>query len=130
MLKVLLVDDEEDFLKVIKKRMDSWDCVDSVVPARNGQEALEIIKNGNIDLVVLDYMMPVMDGISTLKEIRRINPLLRVIMFTAYPAQGNMEEAIGLKVDAFIPKFSDMSDVQSSLKAAVCGLTKQRKEES
>jgi CheY-like chemotaxis protein len=124
MVKVLLVDDEVDFLKVIKKRMESWDCIDIILEAHSGVEALNIIKEEEVDIVVLDYMMPKMDGIETLKELRKINPKQKVIMFTGYPADENLAEAMALKVDAFIPKFSDMTDVQSSLRGAVCGIAK------
>ena len=119
MLNILLVDDEEDFLKVIKKRMESWEGIGNVFTAANGKEALAIIDKGGIDIVVLDYLMPVMDGVTTLREIRNTHFDMKVIMFTAYPADDNMQEAMKMRVDAFIPKYSDVSDVQTSLKAAV-----------
>ena len=79
--KILLVDDEQDFRKIMSERITSWGY--EVGSVSSGKEAVEEIKNKNADIVILDYMMPQKDGISTLKEIRQLNKEIPVIMFTA-----------------------------------------------
>jgi CheY-like chemotaxis protein len=118
-MKVLLVDDEADFLELISGRIKSWGY--EVKTSLSGKEAIEILreKDSAIDIVVLDYMMPVLDGVATLREIRQIDKDLPVIMFTAYPEMEVIKGADELGVSAFIPKLSAYSDVQSSLKAAL-----------
>ncbi|MFO8053329.1 MAG: response regulator [Candidatus Omnitrophota bacterium] len=118
-LKVLLVDDEKDFREIMKVRILSWDSVIHVTTAENGKEAFNIVKENKMDLIILDYMMPGWDGIKTLKKIRKINKEIPVIMFTAYPNEKSMQVADKLKVTAFIPKWSEYTDVEKALRAAV-----------
>ena len=77
------------------------------------------LKDRKPDVIVLDYMMPEMDGVATLKHIRGIDKMVPVIMFTAYPATKVMEEAEKLGVSSFVPKLSAYTDVAMSLRAAI-----------
>ena len=101
--KVLLVDDELDYLNVMKAR----------------KESLGIIKDKSPDIAILDYLMPGMDGVAVLKEIRRSNKDLPVIMLTAHSEVENIKAAQDLGVSTFIPKLSDYSDAKSSLRVAL-----------
>jgi CheY-like chemotaxis protein len=102
--KLLLVDDEKDLLTVVGLTIESWGY--EVLKAPSGKAALEILKNNNPDIVVLDYLMPEMDGIATLKEIRKINTKIPVIMFTAHPEGIPLKGSDGLGISAFVPKDS------------------------
>lgn len=94
---VLLVDDEIDFLETLTKRLKKRNI--NAYGASTGVHALEILKQQPIDVVVLDVKMPDMDGIDTLKEIKKINPLIEVIMLSGH---ANMEIAIeGMELGAF-----------------------------
>jgi len=114
---ILVVDDERDFLKIISSRIESWGY--KVISASSGSEAITLIKDRKPDIVILDYMMPEMDGIATLKKIRHIDKKLPVIMFTAYPNEKTIKGAENLGVVAFIPKLSMFSDTQEALKEAI-----------
>ena len=85
---ILVVDDERDFLKIISSRIESWGY--KVISVSSGSDAITLIKDKKPDIVILDYMMPEMDGIATLKKIRHIDKKLPVIMFTAYPNETTM----------------------------------------
>jgi CheY-like chemotaxis protein len=115
-IKILLVDDEIDHLKVIGRRIIDWGY--DLIEAVNGEEAIKALKTKNPDIVILDYMLPAMDGIATLEEIRKINNDMPVIMFTAHPEIKAIKDAERLKVRAFIPKLNLDSGIQSSLKTA------------
>ncbi|MFA5147824.1 MAG: response regulator [Candidatus Omnitrophota bacterium] len=116
-MQVLLVDDEQDFLTLMSRRIESWGY--DVVPVLSGREALEIVKSGKADIVILDYMMPDMDGIKTLKGIRRIKEKLPVIMFTAHLEEKAIKGTEDMQVSAYIPKLSVYSDSQSALKTTL-----------
>ena len=116
-LKILLVDDERDFLELMSLRIKGWGY--EVFEALGGKEALGLLKNKKPDMVILDYKMPGLDGVTTLKEIRKINVSLPVIMFTAYPDAKSIKGAEELKVNVYIPKMSEYSDGSSALKTAV-----------
>ena len=77
-MKVLIVDDEDLIREVVKEY-----CINEkyeVKEASDGEEALEIIKNEDFDCVVLDIMMPKMDGLTTLKEMRKIKSIPTIIL--------------------------------------------------
>jgi len=95
---VLVVDDEEDFLETIVKRLNKRKI--STIGVKSGEEALEVIKDRLIDVVILDIKMPGgMDGIETLREIKKIQPICEVILLTGH---GSMETSIeGMKLGAF-----------------------------
>lgn len=116
-MRVLLVDDEQDFLTLMSRRIESWGY--DVVPVSGGREALEAIKSGKADIVILDYMMPDMDGIKTLKGIRKIKEKMPVIMFTAHLEEKAIKGTENMQVSAYIPKLSVYSDSQSALKTTL-----------
>jgi DNA-binding NtrC family response regulator len=96
-INVLLVDDEVDFLSTITKRLAKRGL--NTIKADTGSLALELLKENDVDVVVLDMKMPGMDGIDTLKEIKRQNPLVEVIMLTGH---ASVEAAIkGMELGAF-----------------------------
>ena len=94
---VLLVDDEADFLVPLVKRLEKRDV--TVRVAENGETALAIVDNAEIDVVVLDVRMPGMDGIEALRKIKISKPLIEVIMLTGH---ASIEVAIrGMELGAF-----------------------------
>lgn len=68
--RILVVDDEVDVLEVVRARLAANNY--EVITARSGMEALRICSNQTPDLIILDIMMPQLDGLSTLKELRKI----------------------------------------------------------
>ena len=94
---VLLVDDELEFLATLVKRLTKRGL--HISTAKNGEDALKIIGGKVIDVVVLDVRMPGIDGIQTLREIKKKDPLMEVIMLTGH---ASVEVAIeGMELGAF-----------------------------
>jgi len=94
---VLLVDDEVEFLETLEKRLRKRNI--GVKVATSGEEALEVLRSESPDVVVLDVKMPGMDGIETLREIKKRKPLVEVVMLTGH---ANVEVAIqGMEMGAF-----------------------------
>jgi len=114
---VLLVDDEKPFVETMTKRLGKRDL--NVQAAFSGQEALDILKDHrNVDVVILDVKMPGMDGIETLKEIKKAYPLTEVIMLTGH---ATVESAIeGMKLGAFdyLMKPCDIDTLMSKVNEA------------
>ena len=126
-IKVLIVDDEVDYLSLMKERVGSWGY--EVILAQSGKEALSLIKEKLPDIVVLDYLMPGMDGAAVLKEIRKFDKNLAVVMFTAHADVKNIKASQDLGVSAFIPKLSTYSsDIQATLRSALDMVEKKIKE--
>lgn len=80
--QILVIDDEADFGRLLKVNLEKTGEYE-VALAANGQDGLAAIRAKRPDLVLLDISMPVMDGMQTLKEIKRTNPDLPVAMVTA-----------------------------------------------
>jgi DNA-binding NtrC family response regulator len=95
--RVLLVDDERDYLEVLIRRLGKRNlAVDGV---SSGEEALKYLKARPIDVAVLDVKMPGMDGLMVLREIKKFNPLIEVIMLTGH---ASLEVAVeGMRSGAF-----------------------------
>lgn len=96
-IKVLLVDDEKDFIEPLAERLQLRDF--NVTTASNGDDALNLVRENEYDIIVLDVKMPDRDGIETLKEIKNIKQIPQVIMLTGH---ATVETAIeGMKIGAY-----------------------------
>lgn len=116
-IKILLVDDDPDFLEFIGMRIEAWGY--NLIKATTGVEAVDTVKNRLSDLVILDYRLPEMDGITALQKIREIDDKIQVIILTAHPSVDALKWSDKLKVSAFIPKLSAHSNLASSLRLAI-----------
>ncbi len=114
--KVLLVDDEKDFIEMLSLRLK--EVGERITVAYSGQEGLDTLEKADIDVVILDIKMPGMDGIETLREIKKKYPLVEVIMLTGH---GSTETAVeGMKLGAFdyLMKPADFNDLTAKLEGA------------
>lgn len=100
--RVLIVDDEKELLMTMKIRLTSWGY--DVLTADNGKEAISLFKKKAVDVVILDIMMPEMDGIEILKCIRRFNKKIPVIILTAYSDEERFDKFYKLGMAGFIQK--------------------------
>ena len=100
--RILWVDDEIDSFKphilFLEKRGYE------VKASMSGDEAIELVGKENFDLVLLDEMMPGKDGLTTLEEIKELNPHLPVVMVTKSEEESLMDDAIGQKIDDYLVK--------------------------
>lgn len=114
---IMLVDDEVGFLDTMAKRLGKREL--EVLKATSGQEALEQLgRHPLVDVVILDVKMPGLDGIETLREIKKEHPLKEVIMLTGH---ATVETAIdGMKLGAFdyLMKPCDIDELLSKVKEA------------
>jgi DNA-binding response OmpR family regulator len=112
--QILWVDDEIDQLKAhiifLEERGYKVDT------AANGDDAIDKVTNDNYDMVLLDEMMPGRDGLSTLVELKERKPNLPVVMVTKSEEERLMEQAIGQKIDDYLTKPVNPSQVLSVVK--------------
>ena len=114
--RVLLVDDEKDFVEMLSLRL--IEVGEKATAAYSGKECLETLENKEIDVVILDIKMPGMDGMETLREIKKRFPLVEVIMLTGH---GSTETAVeGMKLGAFdyLMKPAYFDDLRTKLEGA------------
>lgn len=100
--KILWVDDEIDLLRPHVLFLEEKGY--SVTTVTNAEDAIELVRHQDYDLVLLDEMLHGMDGLTALGELKDINPGLPVIMVTKSEEESLMEDAIGGKIDDYLTK--------------------------
>jgi DNA-binding NtrC family response regulator len=111
--RVLLVDDAKDFIDYTRKRLTARDM--DVLSAYNGREALDILKTESVDVVVLDVLMPDMEGIETLREIKKIKPDQEVIILTGHGTIETAKEGMELGASEFLLKPCNLDKLLESI---------------
>lgn len=109
MTNILLVDDNEKIRKLIEIYLKKEGF--QVFHGNNGEEALEIIDNVKIDLIVADIMMPKIDGYQLVKELREANYTLPILMVTAKDTYPDKKMGFELGADDYMTKPIDMDEL-------------------
>ena len=115
--KVLIVDDELNITISVEflMRREGFD----VSVAKDGEEGLSMIRSWMPDLVLLDVMMPKMDGFEVCRTVRADASLsgVRIVMLTAKGREAEVEKGLSLGADAYIPKPFSTSELVSRVKS-------------
>ncbi len=100
-LKILLVDDDEDLRSELRDFLEGYD----IIEASDGNTALNLLKKANnIDMVILDIIMPGLNGIDVLKEIKKIDSNISVVMLTGHSSKNVAIEALKGRADDYVEK--------------------------
>ena len=115
-MKILIVDDEILIRKVIKEYciLENYE----VVEAENGIDAIEKIKHDNIDLIVLDVMMPKLDGLSAFKEIKKIKNIPTIVL-SARSEEFDKLTGFELGIDDYVTKPFSPKELMARIKAVL-----------
>lgn len=113
---ILIVDDEEHMLRLLQFALRGTDA--NLETCRSGEEALGFLAEHSVQLVLLDYSMPGMDGVETLRRIRQLadGASLKVLMLTARDQTAIRADAAGLNVEAFLTKPFSPSDLSARVR--------------
>ncbi len=111
---VLLVDDN-DMMRALLRGILRSEHVEVIGETRDGVHAIEMAERLKPDVILLDIMMPAMDGLEALREIHRQQPDTKVIMITGSPSAENVQESIDNGASAFIVKPFNAAKVLNTL---------------
>ena len=111
---VLVVDDEPDMGEMLTRLLYSQGYLTDI--AYCGKEAVEKVQAGNVDFVLLDIMMPGMNGIETLRRIKAIRSEIPVVMITAYATLKTAQEAMNLGAYDYITKPFNLDCIMDVIK--------------
>jgi len=113
---ILFVDDEDVIIDVNREILESLGY--KVVAAKSGQEALEVYRKlqGKISLIILDMIMPGMDGEATYDSLKKVNPELRVILSSGYSKNEQAKAILEKGCQAFIQKPFSISDLSMTIR--------------
>ena len=113
-MKILIVDDDPNILRLYKEELEEEGYI--IVTASNGQEAIEKFESEDPDLVTLDILLPDIDGIKLLRQMKEKKPRLPIIMSTAYDYRDDF--AVWAS-EAYIVKSSDMTELKATIKKLI-----------
>lgn len=108
-IKVLLVDDEKDFAETLAMRLEARNL--SVVTAFDGDEAISRIREEDVDVVILDMVMPGRTGIEVLREIKELRPLVEVILLTGHATVASAIEGMTRGAFYYLMKPAEMKEL-------------------
>jgi len=117
---ILVVDDNKgvlDFLLLLLSKHQF-----AAVGASSGSQCLEIVKNRRIDLIILDVMMPVMDGLEVCQELKKLAPSIPVILLTARDDMMTRAAAMDLGVSEFVAKPVNNRDLLNRVRTQLSSL--------
>jgi two-component system, OmpR family, response regulator VanR len=116
-IKILMADDEADFRQVMTFWLNKKGY--EVVPAVDGQNAIQLLKQHKPDIIFLDLNMPVLDGVETLKKIRELDKTIPVIMISAFVDDKRINEAISCGISGVFYKGKDFQEGLNLLEVAL-----------
>jgi DNA-binding NarL/FixJ family response regulator len=120
-LRVLLADDSEQILRAVFRLLDvEFDVVGSVL---NGEQAIEATLRLQPDVLVLDILMPVMDGIEAARCLKKVGAPTKIVFLTALEDSALMETAIEAGGSGFVFKSQLVTDLPLAIHAVVAGRT-------
>ena len=109
-INILLAEDDKNLGIILKKYLEAKDI--AVTLCANGEEALETFKEkGDFNFCIFDLMMPVMDGFTLAKEVRKLNKRIPIIFLTAKTGQKDVLEGFSLGADDYITKPFSMDEL-------------------
>jgi DNA-binding NarL/FixJ family response regulator len=115
-IQILFIDDQKDFLDamtfLLKKGYD-------VSTALNGPTGIERIRQGDIDIVFVDFRMPGMDGIETIKKIREFNKTVQIVIVTAHADDAMIREMRSLNISGFFSKMGEFEELEGILRVVI-----------
>jgi len=114
--KILLVDDEKEFVESLSERLELRNLDADI--AYDGEQALQAVKEGDPDVMVLDLRMPGIDGIDVLRRVRKSHPDLQVIILTGHGTDKDAEQARQLGAFEYLQKPVDIDHLVGTLHQA------------
>jgi two-component system, NarL family, vancomycin resistance associated response regulator VraR len=104
LIRVLIVDDHELIRLSLSLALRSQADIELVGLASNGQEAIDLVKQQNPDVIILDLQMPVMDGLSASTQIKSTNPNIQILAYSSLDDPQTEVMIQTAKIDAFCKK--------------------------
>lgn len=119
--RLLLVDDHPMLRRGLANLLSLEKDVQVVAEASHGLEALEVLNDQDIDLVILDHNMPVWNGIETLKKIRELGINTKVLLFTVSDNSKDVQDALQLSADGYLLKDMEPEQIITDIRKILRG---------
>ena len=110
-MKVLLADDSELILETLQELLSAYKQVKIVASCKNGIETLESLRTLDPDLAIVDIKMPGLNGLEVIREIRKENKAVKLIVLTFHSSDYNRQMSIEAGADYFFSKADDFGKI-------------------
>lgn len=114
-INVFVVDDHQIFLDGIVSLLDDEPNIKIVGTAHNGKEAIDKIKSSKVDVVLMDINMPEMDGIEATKQLKKINPDIKILMLTMHSEPRFIKECLEIGAKGYVMKNISKDDLLKAI---------------
>ena len=114
--KVLLVDDEREFVQTLSERLLLRDMGSAV--AYDGESALNVVREDDPEVIIIDLKMPDVDGIEVLKRIKKVRPEIEVIVLTGHGSESDKKLCMALGAFGYLQKPVDINELSEAIKKA------------
>jgi DNA-binding NarL/FixJ family response regulator len=115
-IRVIIADDHVLYRAGVKTALSAKKDISVIAEADNGMHLLHMLKSVETDVILLDIQMPVMDGIATLPEIKKINPNIKVIMLTMVDDHSMITKLMELGANSYLTKTSDSEIIYEAIR--------------
>ncbi len=124
---LILIVDDEDFVTLLAQRVLS-DAGYRVITARNGFEAIETYKKlgDRIDLIILDFTMPILDGAEVFRQLLEIDPKVSVVLSSGFAEQDQLRDMLAKGLRGFIPKPYTQAKLLAQVRSTLDALSRER----
>ena len=115
-IKVVIADDHALFRAGVKTALSIKKDVELIAEADNGMQLLNLLKHIEPDVILLDIQMPIMDGIATLPEIRKLYPQVKVIILSMHNDHSMISKLMEIGANSYLTKNSDSENIYNAIK--------------
>ena len=120
-MKLLIAEDQSMLRDAMATLLSMQDSVESVLQAKNGKEAIDLISTNDIDVAILDVEMPEATGLDVLEYIRSNNIHCKVVIVTTFKRMGYFERAIKNNVAAYVLKDRSIDELMKTINNILAG---------
>ena len=115
-IKVAIADDHTLFRSGVKASLTAYKDIHMVAEAENGMQMLNLLKHIQPDVVLLDISMPIMDGLATLPEIKKLYPGVKVIMLSMHNDHSMISRMMEIGANSYLTKESGAEKIYEAIK--------------
>jgi two-component system, NarL family, response regulator len=123
LLKLLLIEDDELFRLGLATFFQQEPSIDLVVEAADGETAIDLVKQQTFDVVVLDLVLPGLDGMETCRQLQKIQPQLPILVLTSHPDKNLVVKLVELGVRGYCLKGIDANNLLLAIRSISTGAT-------
>jgi len=120
-MRLLIAEDQSMLRDAMSTLLSMEDSVESVLQAKDGKEAINLISTNDIDVAILDVEMPEATGLEVLEYIRNNNIHCKVVIVTTFKRMGYFERAIKNNVDAYVLKDRSIDELMKTINNVLAG---------